>query len=74
MRVRLMVLPSREATAIRVVSIPADVEAQEAFRHVTGVISEVEEVHPDYRWEDIEDALDAHGYQTQEFVLGPTLG
>ncbi len=71
---KIMVLPATEAADIRIVCIPDDVEAQEAFRHVTGVISEVEEHNPDYQWEDIEDALDEHGYQVQAFVLGPTLG
>ena len=70
---RLMVLPSAKPEGIRVVSIPEDVEAQEAFRHATGVISGVEESDPDYTWEDIEDALDGHGYRVLEFVLGPAL-
>jgi hypothetical protein len=70
---RLMVLPSAKPEGIRVVSIPDDVEAQEAFRHATGVISGVEESEPDYTWEDIEDALDEHGYRVLEFVLGPAL-
>jgi hypothetical protein len=70
---RLMVLPSAKPEGIRVVSIPDDVEAQEAFRHATGVISGVEESDSDYTWEDIEDALDEHGYRVLEFVLGPAL-
>ena len=74
MGVRIMVLPAAEAAQIRVVSIPEDVEEHEAYRHVTGVISEVEERNPGCGWEEIEDALDEHGYQVQAFVLGPTLG
>ena len=74
MGVRIMVLPAAEAAQIRVVSIPEDVEEHEAYRHVTGVISEVEERNPGCSWEEIEDALDEHGYQVQAFVLGPNLG
>lgn len=73
MSVRLMVLPAGEPGGIRVVSIPEDRKEQEAFRHVTGIISEVEESDPDYAWEDIEDALEEHGYRVLEFVLGPSL-
>ena len=73
MSVRLMVLPAGEPGAIRVVSIPVDVEEQEAFRHATGIISEVQEENPDYAWLDIEDALEKHGYRVLEFVLGPAL-
>jgi len=73
MSVRLMVLPAGEPGGIRVVSIPEDREEQEAFRHVTGIISEVEESAPEYAWEDIEDALEEHGYRVLDFVLGPSL-
>lgn len=70
---RLMVLPSVKPEGIRVVSIPEDVDGQEAFRHATGVISRVEENDPDYTWEDIEDALDEQGYRVLDFVLGPAV-
>ncbi|MCP4283181.1 MAG: hypothetical protein GY792_01830 [Gammaproteobacteria bacterium] len=73
MSVRLMVLPAGDPTGIRVVSIPEDMEEQEAFRHATGIISGVEERDPDYVWEDIEDALEEHGFRVLEFVLGPSL-
>ena len=70
---RLMVLPSRDPSAIRLVKIPNDIEAQEAYRHVTGLISSVEEAMTNYDWDDIEDALEEHGYQQVNFVLGPAL-
>ncbi|MCB1868255.1 MAG: hypothetical protein KDI43_06900 [Gammaproteobacteria bacterium] len=70
---RLMVLPAGTPGGIRVVSIPEDREEQEAFRHVTGIISEVEEGDADYTWDDIEDALEEHGYHVLDFVLGPSL-
>ena len=73
MSCRVMVLPAKAPDGIRVVSIPEDIEAQEAYRHATGVISQIEESEPDYDWQTIEDALEGHGYRTIEFVLGPSL-
>jgi hypothetical protein len=70
---KLMVLPSGDSSRIRLVSIPDDIESQEAFRHATGVISGVEETTPDYSWEDIEEALEEQGFHPVEFVLGPAL-
>lgn len=73
MNCNVMVLPSREPEQIRLVRIPEDMEYHEAFRHATGVIAAAEEANPDFTWEDIEDALDAQGFRTLEFVLGPAL-
>ena len=70
---RLMVLPAAQAAGIKVVSIPEDIQEQEAFRHATGIISQVEESNPDYRWEDIEDALEEHGFRLLPFQLGPSI-
>ena len=70
---KLMILPGLRSEAIRLVSIPEDVESHEAFRHVTGVISSVEERISNYTWEDLEDALDEHGYRSVPFVLGPSV-
>jgi hypothetical protein len=53
MQQRLMILPSRDSTAIRLVRVPEELEQHEAFRHVTGLIASVEERNPDYDWEDI---------------------
>ena len=73
MSARLMVLPACAQEKIRLVQIPRDMEQHEAYRHATGVISRVEEMNPDYDWQDIEDALDEHGFETVDFVLGPAL-
>lgn len=70
---RLMVLPATDTARIKVVSIPDDIQEQEAFRHATGIISQVEESNPDYSWEDIEDALEAHGFTLLDFQLGPSI-
>jgi hypothetical protein len=73
MNCKVMVLPSREPEQIRLVRIPEDMESQEAYRHATGVIAAAEEANPGFTWEDIEDALDAQGFRTLDFVLGPAL-
>ena len=73
MQPELMILPAADAAAIRLVRIPPDFEAHEAYRHVTALIASVEEDNPDYDWEDIEDVLEDHGFETVEFILGPAL-
>ena len=73
MSIRLMVLPAKQPEAIQLVKIPQDMEKHEAYRHATGVISQVEEQNPDYSWEDIEEALEEHGFQKMDFVLGPAV-
>lgn len=69
----LMILPSRNHTDIRLVRIPDEFEEHEVFRHVTGIIAGVEEDKPDYRWEDIAAALEDHGFEPVDFILGPAL-
>ena len=69
----LMILPAREPSRIRLLRLPIDLESQEAYRHVTGLIASIEEENPDYRWEDISALLEDHGFETLEFILGPAL-
>jgi hypothetical protein len=68
-----MILPAANATDIRLVRVPDDIEAHEAFRHATGLIARVEEDNPDYDWDDIAAMLEDHGFEAVEFVLGPEL-
>jgi hypothetical protein len=69
----LMVLPSSDPSGIRVIRVPDDFESQEAYRHVTGLIAAVESRDPEYRWDDIAEALETRGYEVVEFLLGPSL-
>ena len=69
----LMILPAVNATDIRLVRVPDDIEAHEAFRHATGLIALVEEDNPDYSWDDIAALLEDHGFETVDFILGPEL-
>ncbi|AKH21223.1 hypothetical protein [Sedimenticola thiotaurini] len=73
MNCNVMVLPSKEPGQIRLVKIPEDMESHEAFRHATGVIAAAEEANPEFTWDDIEDALEAKGFSSLDFVLGPEL-
>lgn len=68
----LMVLPANEATNIRLIQIPDDFEQHEAYRYVTGLIAKAEE-NSDYTWDDILDLLEERGFESVEFVLGPSL-
>ena len=69
----LMILPAREPSRIRLLRLPTDLESQEAYRHVTGLIASIEEENPDYRWEDISALLEDHGFEILDFLLGPAL-
>lgn len=73
MDTRLMVLPASDHKAIRLVRIPADFEEHEVFRHVVGLIAEVEEKSQNYTWEDIAAMLEDHGFEIVDFILGPEL-
>lgn len=73
MECNLMVLPSKHPEKIKVLKIPADMHRKEAFRYATGVIAESEECSPNCDWDEIEDALNEHGFETLDFVLGPVL-
>ncbi|MEJ2528569.1 MAG: hypothetical protein P8Z39_00430 [Gammaproteobacteria bacterium] len=70
---RLLLLPSAEYGKIRLVRVPNDVDDHEAFRNVTGIVASLEEGKPECSLEDIEDALEEHGFQLVNFLLGPEL-
>ncbi len=69
----LMILPAADKTKIRLIRIPPDYEGQEVYRHVTGLIAQVEEQHPTYAWEEVLAVLEDHGFEAVDFQLGPTL-
>jgi hypothetical protein len=68
----LMILPADEHEDIRLIKIPDDFEEHEAYRYVTGIIAKAEE-ESDYTWEDILDLLEERGFESVEFVIGPSL-
>ena len=70
---RLMVLPSKDVGRIRVVTMPEDMSPHEAYRSVTGLVSEVERTGKDQWVEDVLDLLEDHGFDGVEFTLGPPL-
>jgi len=73
MTTKLMILPAHDYDKVRLVRVPEDFEEHELFRHVTGIIAQVEEEQKDYEWEDIAGALEDHGFEIVEFLLGPAL-
>jgi len=68
-----MILPAHDYKAIRLVKIPEDFETHEVFRHVTGIIAQVEENNPSYGWDDVLTELEDRGFENVEFILGPAL-
>jgi len=68
-----MLLPSAGPGRTRVVRIPDDLEAQEAYRFATAIIAQAEEVNREYAWEDIAEALEARGFEVVDLVMGPAL-
>jgi len=69
----LMILPANKPENIRLLRIPDDFEKQEAYRYVTGLIAKVEEADPGYSWDDIFDLLEDRGFESIDFILGPSL-
>jgi len=70
---RLMVLPSKDVSRIRLVTVPEDMSAHEAYRYVTGLVAEVERTGEDQWVENVLDLLEDHGFEGIDFTLGPPL-
>jgi hypothetical protein len=70
---RFMVLPSKDVGRMRLVSVPEDMSAHEAYRYVTGLVSEVPRDDDDHWLEGVLDCLEDHGFETVELVIGPSL-
>lgn len=70
---RLMLLPSKDVHRVMLISMPNDIAEAEAYRHVTGLVAEVEDADSDTQREDLIDALEIHGFEMVEFALGPSL-
>ncbi len=68
-----MILPSKDVTRIRLLRVPDDYEAHEAYRKVTGLVAGEEERTGRVDWEAIEAALEEAGFETLPFQLGPAL-
>jgi hypothetical protein len=68
----LMLLPANEHEKIRLIRVPDDLEEHEAYRYVTGLIAKAEE-DSDYSWDDILDLLEERGFESVDFMIGPSL-
>ena len=69
----LMILPASSTEGIRLIRVPEDFGTHEVFRQVTGLIAAIEEQDPNCDRDDILAALEDHGFETVDFILGPTL-
>ena len=68
----LMILYANEPENIRLIQMPEDLEEHEAYRYVTGIISKAEEA-PDYTWDDVLELLEDRGFESVDFIHGPSL-
>jgi hypothetical protein len=69
---KLMILPANKVENIRLIRIPDDFEEHEVYRYVTGLIAKVEE-DSEYTWDDILDLLEERGFESVDFMPGPSL-
>jgi hypothetical protein len=70
---RLMILPSKDPGRVRLVSIPADFSPHEAYRYVTGLVSEVPREDEEGWMDAVMDSLEDQGFGQVDFLLGPAL-
>jgi len=68
----LMILYANEPENIRLLQMPEDLEEHEAYRYVTGIIAKVEEAS-DYTWDDVLELLEDRGFESVDFIHGPSL-
>ena len=68
----LMILPANEPANMRLIRIPDDFAEHEAYRYVTGIIAKVEE-DSECTWDDILDLLEERGFESVDFMPGPSL-
>lgn len=70
---RLMILPSKDLGRIQLVTVPTDISPHEAYRFVTGLVSEVPR-EDEQAWMDaVMDTLEDEGFERVDFLLGPAL-
>ncbi len=69
---RMMILPSKDVSQLRLVRVPEDLSPHEAYRHVTALISEIPAAG-ERRLAALLDALEDHGFEPVPFLLGPSL-
>ncbi len=69
---KLMILPANKVENIRLIRIPDDFAEHEVYRYVTGLIAKVEE-DSEYTWDDVLELLEDRGFESVDFILGPSL-
>ncbi len=71
---KLIYLPAADPARGRLLRLPADMESHEAFRNITGIIASLEEQTSTIDPEELDDALEANGFERLAFTLGPEIG
>ncbi len=69
---KLIYLPASTPARCRVLQMPNDMEAHEAFRNITGIIARLEELgesDPD----ELDDAFESNGFKVMDLAIGPEL-
>lgn len=68
---KLMILPAKDNSQIRLLKMPEDYGEHEVYRAATGAIARVEDNIPDYNWDDLMEELEDMGFEEVSFLLGP---
>lgn len=68
---KLMILPAKDSSQIRLLKIPEDYGEHEVYRAATGAIARIEDNLPDYNWDDLMEELEDMGFEEVSFLLGP---
>lgn len=68
---KLMILPAKDNSQIRLLKMPEDYGEHEVYRAATGAIARIEDNLPDYNWDDLMEELEDMGFEEVSFLLGP---
>ena len=71
---KLILLPGADNKSCRILRMPEDMDDHEAFRNVTGIIAGLEERDGVVNPEDLDDALEDHGFVSVDYIVGPGIG
>lgn len=71
---KLILLPGADSRSCRILRMPEDMDDQEAFRNVTGIIAGLEEQGPGVTPDELDDALEDNGFETLDYIIGPEIG
>ena len=68
-----MLLPSKKIENSLLVALPEDIEPHAAFRCAVSIIAEAEDENPEMTRQEISLALEDHGFQVIDYIMGPEI-